>query len=302
MRATHLLALLVMNALWAGTYSAFKALSAQLAPGEIVTLRFTLAGIGILACWPLFKGASPRGPDLLKAAAMGIIVFTVGPRLQVLGVRLGNAGDSSVVAALEPLITAVAAALCLREHVPARRWTGFGLGLLGVLLLNGGWRLDVRWPTLGANLVLFGAFVCDSAYSVIGKPILARAGVAKLVTVALWCGTLPNLVLDGPSTVANLRLLGSNAWWIVAYLVVVCTLIGYWLWFIVIRETEVSRAALTILVQPLFGIVIAALFLGERIHWGQLWGTLVILAGLVAGLWQPSNVVLLPDRSPPGRA
>jgi drug/metabolite transporter (DMT)-like permease len=275
-----------MNALWAGTYSAFKALSVQLTPGEIVALRFTLAGFGMLACWPLFKGSIPHGTDLLKTAAMGIIVFTIGPRLQVLGVRLGNAGDSSVVAALEPLIIAVAAALCLRERVPARRWAGFGLGLVGVWLLNGGWHLEVRWPTLAANLVLFGAFVCDSAYSVIGKPILARAGVAKLVTVALWCGTLPNLLFDGPSTVVNLRLLTPHAWWIVAYLVVVCTLIGYSLWFIVIRETDVSRAALTILVQPLFGIVIAALSLGEPIHWGQLWGTVVILAGLVAGLSQ----------------
>ena len=47
--------------------------------------------------------------------------------------------------AVEPLITSVAAALFLREHIGPRRLAGFGLGMCGVVLLNGVWRKDFQW-------------------------------------------------------------------------------------------------------------------------------------------------------------
>jgi drug/metabolite transporter (DMT)-like permease len=68
------------------------------------------------------------------------------------------------------------------------------------------------------------------------------------------------------------------------YLATVCTAIGYTLWFVVIRETDVNITALTIFVQPLAGVAIAAVWLHEPLHWGQLWGGLAIIAGLVWGL------------------
>jgi len=67
-------------------------------------------------------------------------------------------------------------------------------------------------------------------------------------------------------------------------LAVVCTAIGYSVWFIVIRECPVNVAALTIFVQSVFGVAIAALWLGEKLHWGQLLGSITIVAGLTLGL------------------
>jgi drug/metabolite transporter (DMT)-like permease len=65
---------------------------------------------------------------------------------------------------------------------------------------------------------------------------------------------------------------------------VICTAIGYSLWFIIIRDCPVNVAALTIFAQAVFGVIIAALWAHEKLHWGQLWGSLAILAGLVLGL------------------
>src|SRR5690242_647677 len=36
--------------------------------------------------------------------------------------------------------------------------------------------------------------------------------------------------------------------------------------------------------QSLFGVVIAALWLGEQLHWGHLWGGAAIITGLILGL------------------
>src|SRR6266404_4888860 len=103
--------------------------------GGIVTLRFGLAVPFLLIAWPWLSGPAPRGKDLLKTCVLGVVVFAVGQRLQVYGNQLGSAGNSAVLMAVEPLLTSVAAALFLREHIGPRRIIGFGLGIVGVLLL-----------------------------------------------------------------------------------------------------------------------------------------------------------------------
>jgi len=285
MRPAHFFVLMLMNVFWAGTYTAFKTLSPPLNAGEIVTLRYTLAAFLMALLWPCWPGPAPRGRDLLRTAVMGVLVFCVSPRCQVSGVHWGKAGDSAVVIALEPLVTAVAAALFLREHVPGRRWAGFAIGMSGVALLNGVWRWRLDWTGLAANLVFLTSFFCESAFSVMGKPLLERAGLFKVVAVALFWGTLTNLLLDGPATIAQVTSLSPMNWLTVGYLVVICTVVGYCVWFVVIRETDVSLAAMTILAQPVIGIGIAAACLGEHPHWGQFWGSSAVVAGLVVGLW-----------------
>jgi drug/metabolite transporter (DMT)-like permease len=43
-------------------------------------------------------------------------------------------------------------------------------------------------------------------------------------------------------------------------------------------------AALTIFAQSIFGVALAALWVGEKLHWGQLLGGVAIVGGLVLGL------------------
>ena len=69
-----------------------------------------------------------------------------------------------------------------------------------------------------------------------------------------------------------------------AYLVAICTVAGYIVWLAVIRETEVSVAVLTVFIQPVVGLAIATVTLKESLHWGQLWGSVAIVIGLVIGL------------------
>jgi len=283
MRPQHLIALLIMNAFWAASYSSFKALSALYGVGEIVTWRYTLAALPLILLWPWLPGPSPSRRDLPRIALMGLVVFALSPRLQVEGARLGSAGDCSVAAGLEPLITAVVAAIFLREHVPARRWAGFGLGMAGLLVLHGAWQLELRTASLWANLIFVSSFLCESGYSVLGKPLLARLHPFKLIAVSMTLGCAANLLINGRAAVGDLPRLTSTDWANLLFLAAICSLVGYSLWFFVIRETDVHLAALTIMAQPVFGVMIAAIFLGEPLHWGQFWGTLTILAGLYLG-------------------
>lgn len=295
MKPVHLAVLLTLNFFWVATLSIYKVIGQYLSPGGIVTLRFGLAAVALGLLWPWLPGASPRGRDLLKTLAMGVIVFVLGHRLQVWGNHLGSAANSSILMAVEPLVTAVGAAIFLREHIGVRRLIGFALGMVGVALVNGVWREDFRWLSLGASLIFVSSFVCEAAYSVISKPILARAGPLKVLTLALALGTAVNLALDGRQTLTAAAHLPASAWGLLLVMALICTAFGYGFWLVVIRESEVNVAALTVLAQPVYGVALAALWLGEPLHWGQLWGSAVIVAGLCVAL---SRQIRLPGGPP----
>ena len=283
-----------MNLCWAGVYSAYKVMGPELASGGIVTLRFGLAGLFMLLAWPWFPGAAPRGRDLVNTCVMGLLVFVVGQRLQVYGNQLGTAGNSAVLVGVDPLITSLGAALFLRERIGPRRLAGFALGMCGVALLNGVWRKDFHWTGLVPSLIFVSSFVSDSACSVMGKPIVARASAMKMLTLSLLAATAVNLLIDGPATLTAAKTLPPQAWCLLLGLAIVCTAIGYTVWFVVIRECPVNVAALTIFAQSVFGVAIAALWLGEKLNWGHLLGSIAIVAGLVLGL---SRQITRPARS-----
>jgi drug/metabolite transporter (DMT)-like permease len=284
MKPVYLIILLVMNFFWAGVYSAYKVMAPDLPTGGIVTLRFGLAALCLLVVWPWLPGRAPRGRDLAKTCGMGVMLFVLGQRLQVYGNELGTAGNSSVLMAVEPLVTSLAAALFLREHIGPRRLAGFALGICGVALLNGVWRKDFQWTGLMPSLIFISSFICEAAYSVMGKPIVARASVMKTLALALLAGTAVNLLIDGRATLSAARTLPSQAWCLLFGLALICTVIGYTVWLVAIRECPVNVVALTVFTQAVFGVAIAALWIGEKLNWGQLLGSLTIVAGLVLGL------------------
>jgi drug/metabolite transporter (DMT)-like permease len=273
--------LIGMNLLWAGTISMYKYLGAYLDAGAIATLRFGLAALCMAILWPLLPGKAPRGKDILRALAMGVIVFCLSPRLQIAGVHRGQAGDTSLLIALEPLIVAVGAALLLNERIAPRRWWGFGLGILGMTLISQIWRDDVHaMRGLLANLIFVSSFFCEAAFSIIGKPMLERVSPLKLVAVGLFGGTMANVGVSG----VNIPPMPIGAWLTLLYLSLICTAFGYALWYFAIQRAPISLAALTVFAQPLMGLFLAAVWLRETLHWGQFWGSAVIITGLVIGL------------------
>jgi len=286
MKPSYLIILLLLNFFWAAVYSAYKVIGTGggLNSGGIVTLRFGLAAVCLLAFWKWFPGPAPRGRHLFLTCLMGFVLFVVGQRLQVYGNQLGTAGNSSVLMAVEPLITSVAASLFLKEKLGPRRLAGFALGLIGVALLNRVWAPDFHLGGLAPSLLVILSFVCEAAYSVIGKPIVAQASVMKMIAISLVIGTGLNLLIDGSSTFAAARQLSGMAWLLLLVMAVVCTAVGYSVWFLVIRDCPVNVAALTVFSQAVFGTLIAAVWVGEKLHWGQLFGSLTIICGLILGL------------------
>ena len=273
-----------MNFFWAAVYSSYKVIGQSIPTGAIVTLRFGLAGLCLLFIWPWLPGSPPRGRDLFMTCVMGLMLYVVGQRLQVYGTQLGTAGNSAVLMGLEPLITSLAGALFLRERIGPRRWAGFALGISGVAVLHGAWQARFQWSGLGASLIFVSSFLCEAAYSVMGKPIVSRASVMKMLALSLLVGTVANLMIDGRETIQKAASMPAHAWVLLLALAIICTAVGYRVWFIAIKECPINVAALTVFAQSVFGVALAAVWLREELNWGQMLGSLVIVSGLVLGL------------------
>jgi len=289
MKPVWFIALLLMNVLWAAAYSLFVQLKPVLDAGALATTRFGLAALCLVGLWHWLPGRAPRGRDLARAVVMGVIVFCAAPRLQVMGVQLGNAGDTAILMAFDPVIVAVAAAVFLREPIHARTRLGCALGLAGVAVLTEFWRPEFAWSGLAAYALVLASFICESTYSVVGKPLLERAHPIKVLACAVLAGTLVNLMFDAWPVARALPTLRPADWLAMAYLVVICTVLGYALWFYAVREMPVNRVALTVFMQPPAGVLCDLLLNGTPPRWSQFGGTACIALGLLVSLRRAPN-------------
>jgi drug/metabolite transporter (DMT)-like permease len=174
--------------------------------------------------------------------------------------------------------------------------------MAGVVLMSRIWTPDAA-PLAGlmANLLFVSSFITETTYSVMGKPLLQRSSPLKLLGASLVAGTTANLMVElalgHAPRYATLGTLPWTAWALFAYLALICTVIGYTLWYVVISETEVNVTALTVFVQPLAGLLLSVVFLGEQVHAGQFWGSLVIAIGLGIGLRRSRPAAATPASS-----
>lgn len=284
MKPSHLILLLIMNFFWAAVYSAYKVIGTEIPSGNIVTFRFGLAALCFLVLWPWLPGKTPKGKDFWVTCFMGVMLFVVGQRLQVYANQIGTAGNSAVLMAFEPLLTSVLAAIFLREHIGPRRLAGFILSILGIALLNRVWSPDFRWSGLTASLIFISSFTCESTFSVMGKPVVQRAGAMRMMAISLLVALAINLIIDGRSTLTVFHNLSPGSWVILFALAIITTVIAYTVWFVVIRDAPLNVVAMTVFAQSVFGVFIAALWVGEKIHWGHALGSLSIAIGLGIGL------------------
>lgn len=94
-------------------------------------MLITLVVLGLIALWLKSIWPSPRAA--LHTAVTGLLVhgFYLGGVFYAIEQGM-PAGVAALIVGLQPLVTAIAAVLVLREGILARQWFGLLLGLVGV--------------------------------------------------------------------------------------------------------------------------------------------------------------------------
>lgn len=208
-------------------------------------------------------------------------------------------GLISVLYGLTPMVTGLLAALWLQESAftPARS-VGMLLGIGGLLVIFGQGLVDKNVAVSGMLGVLLSVLL-HSISSVwvkridAGVPALAVTGGGLLVAAPLYLLTW--LALDGhaPSH------LTARAGFAILYLSMMGSVVGFMLFYYLLKQVTASRTALITLVTPVIALWLGRTLNGESIA-PRIWiGTALILAGLGAHQWGDRVLERLrPPRAP----
>jgi drug/metabolite transporter (DMT)-like permease len=266
-----------MAIVWGVPYLLIKVAVADLTPTSLVFLR---TGLGALLLLPIAAARGSLRPLLPRWKA--VLAYTV-VEVAVPWLLLANAEThltsslTGLLIAAVPLVGAVLALLIGDDdRLDLRRTAGLVVGFVGVAALLG---LDLSRIDLG-SVAQVGIVVVGYA---IGPMIIARrlGGVpaigvvaASLALTALVCA--PTGVAQLPHQVPSPNVVGS-----VVALSVVCTALGFLLFFALIAEVGPLRAQAITYVNPAVALAVGVAVLGEPFTVGAAVGFGLIILGLL---------------------
>jgi len=267
--------------LWSFAFVAGKIGVTDCPPLILLTARFSLAGILILGITALRGEAwsSLTWRDAAVFAILGVANNALYLGLGYTGLKTVSAGLGGLIVSANPVFTAALAALFLGETLTWRKVIGLVLGITGVGFIV--WhRLSVGTDSWHGIL-----FTLASLASIVVGTILFKVLAPK---GSLWVGNgVQNLVAgivllpiaftfaDVSDIVPSARLLGAFA-----FLVLGGSILGYLLWFHLLKVCGATAASAYHFLMPPLGMLFAFLVLGEHVEFRDLLGILPVALGI----------------------
>jgi drug/metabolite transporter (DMT)-like permease len=276
--------LLAMALIWGLNFPLIKASLAELPPLAFNALRFPLAALTVLLVLRA-KGHIPwpERADLPRIVGLGILGNVVYQGFFIFGLNATYAGNASILLATTPVWTLAFSTLRGHERPGSLMWLGISATLLGMVLVvaGGGLVMGLEGATLRGDLLLVGAAVTWSLYSVGSRRMIHKYGSVPTTAWTLWTGSV-GLVLWGlPSLLATpIHDISSLAWVGVAYAGILAIGLAYLLWYRAVLRIGNSRTAAYSNLTPVVALAVAWVWLGETPAPMQLMGAAVILSGL----------------------
>ena len=271
------LLLLLVAAVWGGSYTATKLATQQLPVLEFLVLRFGLTFLVLLpALRPLRQ--LPRRPALRGALLLGANLFAI-LLCETFGVSLTTASNAAFLISLCVAFTPFCEWWLLDERPTLNVMSAATLSLVGAGLLafqNGG-NAQLAW---GDGLMVLAAFLRGVMVCLMRRhgqkhhlPALTmtaiQMGVMALGALALL------LWVQGPTF--HPLPVHPGFWSIMAFLVLMCTVLAFFAQNYAVARTSPSRVVLLMGSEPLFGALIAVLWMGDAMTaMGWLGGFLIV--------------------------
>jgi drug/metabolite transporter (DMT)-like permease len=275
------LALVAVQLGFGGFHVVAKATLAHLHPLVIAGCRVLVAAPLLLAVAWAVDRVVPSRRDLPALALLGLLGVFTNQLLFILGLRLTTATNAAILMPSIPVYAAAVAILLGVERLDRRRVLGIALAVAGALVMLDPLRLELAPHTLLGNLLVLINCLSYATFLVLQRPMLQRLPVTTVIAWSFLFGGAGVAVVSAPWLAAvEVAAVPAAAWWGLVYIVLVPTLLSYWLNTWAISRSTPSLAATYITLQPLTAGLLAFIFLGERVGWPQLVGALLIVAGL----------------------
>lgn len=283
--------LLLVSIIWGVATPVIKYTLGGISPLPFLTYRFSISAILAVLAILFFERKHLKNifANFWEAGIYSFITTTFALGVLFIGLEKTTVLDAALIAAVGPLVTAVAGAIFLREVITRREKLGIAIAFSGTLitvfepLFNGGLK-DIQ---LTGNFLVVGYIVIMSASSVLSKR-LVRKNVDPLTLtnfsfiigfLTLLPFTLSQTGLGELSTqVVNLP---ANYHLGVWYMALLSGTAAYALWVRGQKSIEISEAGLFAYLMPLFSTPLGVFWLGEKITPPFIVGGLLIATGVI---------------------
>lgn len=276
---------------WGSSFVVVKiALSEGLTPVAIATFRFLVAGVFFAALLILRKARNSSyslsvnkrdAPRLVALAFLGITFFFTA---QYTGIQMAGASIAAIlVCLLSPILIAVLSAIMFKEHVTRMQSLGVGIAAMGTLTVIMGGSLSFAKSTdfmLGSLILLSTPFLW-AAYTLLGKRVMENNDAFVVVAYVNVLGGLFLVPFSAAETSLSLALnMGFGDWLAILYLALTCSVLGYYIWFYVLKQVGPAVTSSFLFAEPLITVLFAVTFVGEQVNLFILGGGLLIFTGV----------------------
>jgi drug/metabolite transporter (DMT)-like permease len=229
--------------------------------------------------------------ELLFLVAFGLVGVALVQWLYFVAIEHLPVGVALLIEFTAPLFVALFARFVYREHVRRRIWVSVALCLTGLTLVVELWS-GVAFSTVGVTAA-FGGALALSAYLLMAERERKHRDAASLsfygflFAALLWAMVQPlwnfpwGVLDDDVSLQGNLSEYSAPMWVLVAFIVVVGTMVTFSLLMGSLRHVSATRASIVGTLEPVVATVIAWAWLGESFGPMQLVGGAIVIAGIL---------------------
>lgn len=272
---------IVFSLIWSSAFIAGKVAMQDLDSVVVLFIRFVFCSL-LLA--PFFRPkASSSSSLMLSPQSMAVTGLALGVLNNViyLGMTFYALNFITpewviIIVSCSPFITSGLSALMGKEKLTLRKIVGFVIGFIGVIIMTGvtGLGKEALWGLLFA----FGGTFSFSLGTVIFRE---KGQEIPLQTNNFWMSlaAVPLFGIWILATNISIPPIQFAAGAAIGWLVLV-TLLGMALWLYLIRRYGAITAAGYHLLNPVSGLVLAFLVLGNIPHWYSILGAITTCAGL----------------------
>ncbi len=287
----NIILMLFLITFWGSSFVVVKAILREgLTPIAVATFRFLLAGCLFLIVLFLtgIRSSNCRIlvekkdiPTLVVLALSGVTIFFI---VQYTGIQMANASVASIlVCLLSPVLISLFSMYLFKETLSKTQLIGIGTASLGTLavILGGTPNLERNLTFLLGSLMLLATPLLWTAYTLLGKKIMQKYDPFLIVANVNILGGLfliPFSIVEG--SFQNILALASKEWLTILYLASTCSLLGYFIWFYVMKRSTAAATSSFLFAEPIITVFFAALLIKEEITLFAIIGGLLIFIGV----------------------
>jgi probable blue pigment (indigoidine) exporter len=271
---------LTFAVMWSSAFATARIILLDAPPLWMLAVRFAVSGalaVGLAAA----LGQSAR---LQKAQRRSVVILGLCQNALYLGLffiamQQIEASLAAIIASSMPLIVAGLGWAVWHERLPSLGIAGMVAGFAGVVLVMGS-RLEGGADPFSVALCVLGALALAIATlslrgAMAGGNLLMIVGLQMLVGSAALA--LVALLFEPFDFTPTLRLAAAFS-----YQVLVPGLAATLIWFTLVRRIGAVKASAFHFLNPFFGVIIAAVLLGERISLTDMLGVTIAAIGILA--------------------